>query len=86
MTTAITTQQIVEAYGAAWNEPDQAKRRALLDQAWADGGVYTDPQSHVEGREARRLRGLQLDRLSLAERSLRCKRQLEGFDGSFGAE
>jgi hypothetical protein len=52
MTTATTTQQIVEAYGAAWNEPDQAKRRALLEQAWADGGVYTDPQSHAEGRDA----------------------------------
>ena len=52
MTTAMTTQQIAEAYGAAWNETDDAKRRALLEQAWADGGVYTDPQSHVEGREA----------------------------------
>ena len=47
-----STQQIVEAYGAAWNETDEAKRRGLLEKAWADDGVYTDPQSHVEGRDA----------------------------------
>lgn len=67
MTTATTTQQIVEANGAAWNETDETKRRALLENAWADGGVYTDPQSHVEEREARRLRSRQLNRPSLTE-------------------
>jgi hypothetical protein len=67
MTTATTTQQIAETYGAAWNETDETKRRALLEKAWAGGGVYTDPQSHVEGREARRLRSRQLNRLSLPE-------------------
>jgi len=48
----MTTQEITEAYGAAWNEEDETKRRALLERAWADDGVYTDPQSHVEGRDA----------------------------------
>jgi len=52
MTTATTTQQIVEAYGSAWNETDEAKRRAVLERSWADDGVYTDPQSHAEGRDA----------------------------------
>jgi hypothetical protein len=52
MTTAMSTQQIAETYGAAWNETNEGKRRALLEQAWADDGVYTDPQSHVEGRDA----------------------------------
>ena len=47
-----TAQEIVDAYGAAWNEPDEAKRRALLERAWADDGAYTDPQSNVAGREA----------------------------------
>ncbi len=46
------TQQIVDGYGAAWGETDAAKRAHLLEQAWADGGTYTDPQSHVEGRDA----------------------------------
>lgn len=51
MTTTLTTQQIVEAYGASWREPDVAKRRALLEQAWADDATYTDPQSDVAGRD-----------------------------------
>ncbi len=52
MTTTVSTQEIVETYASAWNEPDESKRRTLLEKAWADDGVYTDPQSHVEGREA----------------------------------
>jgi hypothetical protein len=39
----------VDAYGAAWGEPDASKRRALLERAWADGATYTDPQSDVSG-------------------------------------
>lgn len=46
------TQEIVEAYGAAWNEPDEAERRRLLERSWANDGVFVDPQSHAEGREA----------------------------------
>ena len=42
----------VASYGAAWNEPDAAQRRALLDRAWADGGTYQDPTASVEGRDA----------------------------------
>ena len=52
MTVALSTQQIVATYGASWGEPDAAKRRQLLEQAWADDGVYSDPQSHAEGRDA----------------------------------
>lgn len=44
--------EVIAAYGAAWNEPDEARRRKLLDASWADGGVYTDPTAHVEGRDA----------------------------------
>ena len=51
MTVALTTQQIVDTYGASWNELDDAKRRALLEQSFADDATYTDPQSHAEGRE-----------------------------------
>lgn len=47
-----STQETVEAYGAAWNETDEAARKRLLDKSWADGGTYTDPQSHAEGRDA----------------------------------
>ncbi len=44
--------ETVAAYGAAWNEPDIAARRELLEKAWAAGGTYTDPTVHLEGREA----------------------------------
>jgi hypothetical protein len=37
---------------AAWNELDASKRKALLDKAWADDGVYIDPLSDVKGRDA----------------------------------
>ncbi len=47
-----TTKEIVSAYMAAWNEPDEAKRRALLDKAWAGNGRYTDPMSDAQGRDA----------------------------------
>ena len=46
------TEEVVAAYTAAWNEPDEGKRRRLLEVAWADDGAYTDPQSDVAGREA----------------------------------
>lgn len=47
-----TTNEIITAYGQAWNEQDEAKRRKLLELSWADDGVFTDPQSNVSGRDA----------------------------------
>ncbi len=44
--------KVVGAYGAAWNEPDEASRRKLLEAAWSDDGVYCDPTAEVVGREA----------------------------------
>ena len=38
-------------YMAAWNEPDAAKRMALLERSWADDGIYIDPMSDVKGRD-----------------------------------
>jgi len=46
------TNEIVAAYGAAWNEPDEAKRTALLDKAWSDDGIYNDPTATAYGRDA----------------------------------
>lgn len=48
----ITPAEAVKAYAAAWAEPDEGARRALLEKSWADDGVYMDPSAHVEGREA----------------------------------
>jgi hypothetical protein len=43
--------ETVATYGAAWNERDVDRRRALLAQVWADDGVYLDPTGRVEGVE-----------------------------------
>ena len=43
--------EAVARYGASWNESDDARRGALLEQAWADGGVYQDPTGKAEGRD-----------------------------------
>jgi hypothetical protein len=48
----LSPTEVVTAYAAAWAEPDEAARRALLEKAWADDGVYSDPTAHVEGRDA----------------------------------
>ena len=44
--------EIVNAYGAAWNETDEGERRALLEQSWADDGAYSDPTGAATGRDA----------------------------------
>ena len=44
--------EVVAAYGAAWNEPDAAARAELLEAAWADDGTYRDPTAAVDGRAA----------------------------------
>ena len=48
----MATTDIIEAYIAAWNEPDAGKRRKLLDTAWADDGAYCDPLADIAGRDA----------------------------------
>jgi hypothetical protein len=47
-----TASGIVASYAAAWDAHDEGERRALLERAWADDGVYCDPTALVEGREA----------------------------------
>jgi SnoaL-like protein len=46
------TIEIVTKYMAAWNEADGARRSALLEQCWADGGTYVDPGVELIGRDA----------------------------------
>ncbi len=43
---------VIAAYEAVWNETDAANRMALLDQAWADDGLYVDPVSEGRVRDA----------------------------------
>jgi hypothetical protein len=48
----MSRSDIVSTYAAAWNEPDEEKRRQLLERAWTDEGTYMDPQSSAAGRDA----------------------------------
>jgi hypothetical protein len=48
----VDTATVVETYVRAWHERDEAARRRLLEESWADDGVYTDPNATVEGRDA----------------------------------
>jgi hypothetical protein len=44
--------RIVEQYFAMWNEPDSARRRALIEQTWTADGRYVDPLQEAAGPEA----------------------------------
>jgi SnoaL-like domain len=41
---------VVATYAAAWDEVDAEARGRLLDECWADAGVYVDPSARAEGR------------------------------------
>jgi hypothetical protein len=41
----------VTQYMAAWNEADAASRQSLLEQCWADDGIYIDPGVELAGRK-----------------------------------
>lgn len=41
--------QLIDAYCAAWSDPDPARRREILAGVWADGATYTDPNVHTVG-------------------------------------
>lgn len=43
--------RLVTMYGEAW-AADEAERRRLLEVAWHEHGVYSDPVGRAEGREA----------------------------------
>lgn len=89
-----SAQEIGDAYGAAWNEPDEAERRRLLEQAWADDGTYTDPQADLHGRDAliahiagfqEQLKGARIVPTSAVDEhhgKIRFTWKMEGADGS----
>ncbi len=43
---------LVDAYGAAWLEPDPDLRLAALQAIWAADGVFSDPQVRLSGAHA----------------------------------
>ena len=67
-------KEVVTQYLAAWNEPDAARRQALLEHCWSDGGVYLDPKTSLTGRD-------QLDRHIAAIQASRPGARLEFMSG-----
>ncbi len=42
---------LIDNYCAAWNEPDAARRAAILARVWAPGACYTDPRADLAGAD-----------------------------------
>ncbi len=42
---------IAERYLAIWNEGDDARRRAMMTDTWAEDARYSDPLMQGEGRD-----------------------------------
>ncbi len=42
---------LVDSYIALWNEPDPARRRALVEQTFTADGEYLDPLMRGEGTD-----------------------------------
>ncbi|MGY2896986.1 hypothetical protein [Deinococcus sp. UYEF24] len=51
---SIDIEAALTAYAAAWNEPDEQDRQALIEQIWCEDGVYEDRQNRVTGCQALR--------------------------------
>jgi hypothetical protein len=44
-----TITSVVDTYIAAWNEPDPARRLALVGETWTEDGTYLDPLMAGDG-------------------------------------
>ncbi|MCW5230343.1 DUF3291 domain-containing protein [Verminephrobacter eiseniae] len=49
---AAQAERCIDAYVAAWNEPDAERRMQKLAQVMTDDGVYCDPAKLAQGRAA----------------------------------
>jgi hypothetical protein len=49
---AAALERLIDTYCSAWNEPDAARRKALLEAVWNEGAAYTDPRAHAVGVDA----------------------------------
>lgn len=41
----------LDLFGKAWNEPNAAKREALINEAWVEDGEFMDPTVQIKGRK-----------------------------------
>ena len=47
----LNPDNVAEDYVSTWNEPDPARRRALIGLAWAEDARYVDPLMRGEGHD-----------------------------------
>lgn len=48
----MTLDELTQLYEGAWNATGGVERRRLMDQCWADDGVFAGTETHAVGREA----------------------------------
>lgn len=46
------TRQLIDNYLRSWNETDALRRRALIEDVWAEHATYTDPMAQAHGWDA----------------------------------
>lgn len=46
------TQSLIERYIRGWNETDPLRRRALIEETYAEHAAYTDPMVDARGWQA----------------------------------
>ncbi|MEO1733097.1 MAG: nuclear transport factor 2 family protein [Pseudomonadota bacterium] len=49
---AISLEEVLETYAAAWCAPNADTRNGLLAACWSNVGKYRDPSSQADGRSA----------------------------------
>lgn len=43
--------RLIDTYCAVWNEPEESRRRELLNSVWSASATYTDPTVVANGAE-----------------------------------
>lgn len=51
MASTDSLDRTIDAYFAAWNEPDVVRRKQMLHDVLAENATYTDPRGHAAGPE-----------------------------------
>jgi hypothetical protein len=49
---SMNANEFVARYIAIWNEPDEALRKSLIAQLWADDGAHFTPTTEARGHDA----------------------------------
>ena len=47
----LTSHDLIDRYIATWNEPDDARRHAIIAAIWTDDAAYLDPSLQGDGRD-----------------------------------